>query len=110
MPTCNLPFLPSSESGELIWECPGTTNIADISAVRAYKVYPTITSDHLTIETTDQNFWRIVVYDAYGRSLYQTPASGSVVELDVHTWPPGFLYIQIISYTGMQMEKVLKIE
>lgn len=107
---CDLPFLPSPDAGELIWECSTTSSPTILSAGQLFKVYPTIISDRVTIETESNKPWRVIIHDGFGRNLAIKSSRSRTEHLDADSWPPGMIYAKMISPQGAQLVKLLKID
>ncbi|NND04763.1 MAG: right-handed parallel beta-helix repeat-containing protein [Saprospiraceae bacterium] len=107
---CDLPFLPVSGAGELIWECSTTSSRTDQSTEQPFKVYPTIISDRVTIETEGDKPWSVIMYDGFGRNLARKSSRARIQELDADSWPQGMIYAKLISSQKAQLVKLLKVE
>ncbi len=108
--TCDLPFLPPQEGGELIWQCPSTTSSTLLSENHSIKLYPTVFTNYIRIETKMEVPVKIIFYDGLGRVLSSMSGYYSNEEVDTHNWPQGIIYANTISQNRSKLVKVFKIE
>ena len=107
---CSLDFLPPIEAGELIWECPATTSSVPSVDNPIFKVYPTVVSDQLIIETESHKPWRVIICDSFGHVIDRQLGRSQRKVIDTESWPQGMLFAKIISGKSIQLVKLLNID
>lgn len=105
---CDLPYLPTLEGGELIWECPTTTASTTFGNDNFIKLFPTLISDQLFVEIEKEVPVEIVFYDGFGRILQRKFINKEQEEVNTAQWPKGIIYAKIISERSFFIAKLMK--
>ena len=107
---CDLGFIPTDNSGELIWQCPATTGHTSLEESDAFSLFPTLVSDHLTIRTEQAKPWKLIISDGFGHTLLERTGHSQGEVINTFAWPPGVLYARIKTRNNIQQFKVVKIK
>lgn len=107
---CDLPFLPSLDDGEILWTCSTTSSRSIYSGTNAFKLYPTIVVDQVTMVTELQQRSEVTVYNGLGQVIQTITSLSSNEVISASDWPAGSIFIKIKSGGAPEVFKVIKVK
>jgi hypothetical protein len=111
LPTnCDLPFLPSLDDGELLWECTTTSIQSDLPSDKTLKFFPTLVTDQVVFSTEEPKTRLLTIYDAFGRTIESREVSSLVEVLSTSDWPVGTIFVKIKSNDIIDFIKLIKVQ
>jgi hypothetical protein len=82
-------------------------NSAPSTVINNVKIYPTITSDLVTV-TDVLNITGINLYDLHGRKLLQIKPESQKIDLSLASYPAGLYLLHVVDKAGTTVKKIIK--
>ena len=107
---CDLPFLPSVDDGELLWDCPTTSIQSELPNKKMLSFWPSVITDQLIVSTELPQIWHLTIYNAFGQAIESLTIRSDVEIISTSHWPRGTLFIKIRSENVSEFVKLIKVE
>lgn len=82
--------------------------VADFEISNQWKIAPNPIQDFFVVQSNEEQFFQLTIYDAIGRVIYHTKDGQSAMQISAAHWPSGIYFAQLQSQQANQLIQLIK--